>query len=64
MEAFSGSLGSRFQVYSDGGRLGKIWGTIRDQIYIEHKNIWGKIFKILLRKNYRIMIYGITMQAY
>lgn len=41
MEAISGSVGSRFQVYSDG----EIWGTIRDQIYIKHikhKNIWGR----------------------
>lgn len=37
MEAISGSVGSRFQVYSDG----EIWGTIRDQIYI-NKNIWGR----------------------
>lgn len=63
MEAISGSVGSRFQVYSDG----EIWGTIRDQIYIKHikhKNIWGGVFKILLRKNYSALIYGITMQAY
>lgn len=37
MEAFSGSVGSKFQVYSDG----EIWGTNRDKIYIKHKNIWG-----------------------
>lgn len=40
MEAISGSVGSRFQVYSDG----EICGTIRDQNikHIKHKNIWGR----------------------
>lgn len=61
MEAFSGSVGSKFQVYSDG----EIWGTNRDKIYIKHKNIWGGgVFKILLLKNYSALIYGKTMQAY
>lgn len=45
MEAFSGRLGSRFQVYSDGGRLGKIWETIRDQFILNIKIYGGKSLK-------------------
>lgn len=63
MEAISGSVGSRFQVYSD-GEFGEQLG-IKFILNILNIRIYGGgVFKILLRKNYSALIYGITMQAY